>query len=169
MAMKKPAKKTSRFAGVRASGDRLPLLPIGDYRLEITSNKVGSDTGADYFKLGATVTEVRKCPDGSVSPGDETLAALICISGRAAKPGLSRVKALAIALAGCANEAELDEMDPDGLFCEHVLGEGDGSDNDGNEFPEIVGMQVDCVVRKGNERDDGDYYREHSWSAVGAE
>ena len=158
--------KKSRFAGVKASGDRAPLLPAGDYRLCITQHGVSDESGAEYYKLMATVEDVRKCEDASVTVGDDVLAVLICLSGRAFKPGAARVKALAIALAGCANEGEFDELDPDGLFCEHVLGEGDGKDADDNPFPEIDGMRLDVIVRRGKEREDGDYYREWSFSSA---
>lgn len=165
----KSAKKTekkSRFGGVKASGDRVPLLPVGQYIVRITSNTVSDDSGAEYFKLMAEVVDVVKCPSGEVNVGDETLAVLLCLSGRAFKPGAARIKSLAIALSGCANEGEYDEMDPDGLFCEHILGEGDGKDASDEPFPDVAGSLLDLTVRRGKEREDGDYFREWNFAAA---
>lgn len=168
MAIKaKPTKAKSRFAGVKASGDRTPQLGPGTYVLEITSNEVSRER-SEYFKLHAKVVEADYKGDDSNDPGegDDCLAMLQCLSGLSARPGLARIKSLAIALIGAENEAAFDELDPDGLFAEHVLNDGsDGLDEDGEAYPEIVGMKVQVTVRRGKATQDGqDYYRENTWS-----
>jgi hypothetical protein len=173
MAMKKAAGKAkgkaSRFKGVSAAGDRVPQLGPGEYILEITSNEVSRER-SEYFKLHAKVVEVLddQSEKGDPGEGDDVLAMLQCLSGASAKPGLSRVKAVSVALAGYEDEASFDEFDTDGLFCEHVLNDGsDGCDADGEAYPDIVGMKVKVRVRRGKPTKDGDdYYRENSWSPV---
>lgn len=174
MAIKKKAtKKASRFGGVKASGDRTPQLGPGEYLLEVQSTEVSRES-SEYFKFFAKVVEVlddKFCDSSDPGEGDDVLALLQCMSGKSSKPGLARVKSLAIALAGCENEAEFDEFDPDGLFCEHVLNDGsDGLDENGEEYPDLEGVRVRVRVRKGKPTRDGDdYYRENTWFPVESE
>lgn len=166
------AKKVSRFAGVKAAGDRAPLLHAGRYRVRLTENTVSSESGNEYFKLFGEVQKVLeyKGPEGErPEEGTNALIALMCLSGKASRPTLSRVKRLAIVISGCANEAEFDEVDPDALLAEHILGEGDGKDGDGKDLPALEGMVLDVTVLRGKERDDGDYYRDHVFALPGAE
>lgn len=168
--MKKAAKKKSRFAGVKAASTDIPQLGPGRYRITITSRGVSRDSGAAYFKLFGRIDEIIDDRRDADDPGegDQVLAMLQCVDGKSSRPGYSRIKALSIALAKCSTEAEYDEMDPEGLFCEHVLSDGsDGLDENGDEYPDIEGMAVEVTIRRGRETKSGDdYFREHSWQSV---
>jgi hypothetical protein len=167
-----PAKGKSRFAGVKAAGDRTPQLGPGKYRLKLGEPFVSRER-SEYYFAPATVVEVlddRREDSSDPGVGDECLAMLQCIAGDSRRPGYARIKAFAIAIAGAENEAEYDaDYDPDGLFCEHVLNDGsDGLDEDGEPYEPIEGREVIVTVRKGKPTKDGlDYYRENSFEPVG--
>lgn len=171
-AEKKAAGKTkSRFAGVKAAGDRTPQLGPGKYRLKLGEPFVSRER-SEYYFAPATVVEViedRREDSSDPGEGDECLAMLQCIAGDSRRPGYARIKAFAIAIAGCDNEAAYDEIDPDGLFAEHVLNDGsDGLDEDGEPYETIEGREVVVTVRKGKPTRDGlDYYRENSFEPAG--
>lgn len=158
-----PARKAgrkSRYADVKASAPRDPMLNVGKYRLRVVSCEEGSNpgTGAESFKSHVEIVEIFDGGEGH-SVGD---VCFLCqsISGKGAQAGLGRVKAYAMAAAGF-EEAEFDEMDPDGKFIDACVG-------DDNEFSDqtITGRLVDVQVMRGRDRDDGDWYREYAWGIV---
>lgn len=165
-AAKATKSKTSRFKDVKVS-QRAPQLGPGLYELDIVDCGVSRER-SEYFKCHATVVEVvdDQRDDGDPGEGDEVLCMLQCLDGKSRKPGYSAIKALAIALAGYESEAEYDENDEDGLFCEHILNDGsDGKDADGDDYPDHSTFKVRVRVRKGKQTKDGDdYYRNNTWS-----
>jgi hypothetical protein len=162
-AAKPPARRASRYAGVKAAKPRDPLLDPGDWILRITSAEVTRESGAAWFR--ATFEVVATDYEGATE--GEARAYIQAIDGKSERVGLPKVKAFLIAASGHADEDAYDEWDPDAELLEAVL---DGVQNSkSDDAAALLGADVACTCRRGKERDDGDFYREHAWAAVESE
>jgi len=145
-----PAKK-SKWAGVKSSKPRDPVIHAGTYRLQIERGEVGR-TG-EWFKVHFTIAAQA---DGQSmhADGDNVVLLFRTIDDA----GQSRCKAFFVAAAGYDDDAGYDAADPDGAMIDAFFDRGEDS--------ALIGRFVDVRVSKGREKDDGDYYRECVWSPV---
>jgi hypothetical protein len=161
----KPAKKKSRYAGVKAAAPRDPMPHVGEYRFRVLECEEGYNQGTDRhsFKAKCEIVMVDDVGEKSHAAGD-VVQFMQLISGKSATAGLPRVKAFVMASAGYEDEDEFDAFDPDGEFIDATTGTANGYSE--AELT-IVGRLVDCKVTRGNALADGtDYYREYAWSVV---
>lgn len=153
----------SRYAGISAEQPRDPMPTEGIYRFRVTrcEESMHPQKRTESFKLYLEVVDIAEGGEG-FAVGDIAFV-VQRISGEGSLQGLGRVKAFAVAAAGYETEAEYDAMDPEGLLIAATVGHR-------NAFSEkkltLIGRLVDCQVRKGKVREDGEYYREYTWAPV---
>ena len=161
-------KKKSRFAGTKSAGERTPQPGVGTYVCEFVSSTLSYESG-EWFKCFAKIVEIESDgrEKGDPGEGDEILAMLTSVAGKARNVGYPKVKNLAMALAGYDNDSEYDdEFDPDAVFVEHVLNDEDCDhlDENGEEYGDLAGTLFRLKVTRGKQVmkdgvDTGDYYR----------
>ena len=159
-----PKKKTSIYAGIKASVPHNPMPVVGQYRFKWVTCEEGFNPGkgTSSFKVNLEIAQI-------FSGGDEhqvgqTVFFVQVISGKGQDAGLSRVKAAVMATAGFDDEELFDAFaGEEGEFLEAVTGAANAYSKDGQP---LIGRYVDCEVTRGNSRDDGDYYREFAWGVV---
>lgn len=159
-AAKAPAKPRSRWAGIKAAQPRDPFPHAGVYRFRIVSNEEGFNPGTNNASFKAHLEIVAQGDGQTMHNVGDAVMALFMLSTTA---GQSRAKAYVIAGAGFEDEESYDAFDPDGEFIDAVLGHQNARSEDAAAF---AGRLVDCVVSKGKETGEGDYYREYAWSPV---
>jgi hypothetical protein len=149
----KPATKpkASRWAGVKSSKPRDPVIHAGVYRLEIVNGEPGR-TG-EYFKVHFKIADQGE-GQSMHAVGDSVIVLFRTVDDA----GQSRCKAFFVAASGCEDDEAYDAHDPDGAKIDAFFDRGEDSD--------LAGRLVDVNVRRGKEREDGDYYREFEWSPV---
>ncbi len=147
-----PAKgKGSRWKGVQSSKPRDPIIHAGTYRLRVVSGEPGR-TG-EYFKVHFVIEQQA---DGQTmhADGDSTIVLFRLVDDA----GKARCKAFFVAAAGHHDDASYDAIDPDGALMDQFFDRGEDSS--------LGGRLVDVRVRRGNDKEDGDYYREFEWAPV---
>ena len=159
-------RRVSRYKGIEAGEARVPLLPAGDYLLEVASHEEKQKhTGA---KTWAICTFLVIDSDGleAAKPGEQG-AASFCVD---TAPGLKEFKRYAIAMSGHETEDEYDDFDPEGEFMDALFGE----QNDmSSQAKAAIGTRVAVSITRGRDVTDdhgqstGDYYREYRWDVAG--
>lgn len=150
----------SRFAGVKAREERDPFLTPGDYRLKLTRvhSTQNPGTGAwRHFQVEVVDSTVPEFAAGAASD------ILFSLSPKAETTTAAKIKALGVALAGCADEAEYDAEDGDGFLLEAlVTGQGPRA----ADVDAMIGTEFDCRVTRGRDKTDGsgDFYREYQFA-----
>jgi hypothetical protein len=156
------AGRKSKYAGVHAAGQRTPSPWPGEYLLEIleTTDDNGQGSNDTSYKVRAVIVNMADTENdkGEIVTdvnahhkiGDEVFVLIGMTSGNGMRAGLERVKAFTIAAAGYEDEPSYDDFDPECVFLDYCGGTGRGSE----DYPEagVVGRQVACVVRKGEEK-----------------
>jgi hypothetical protein len=164
-------KPTSRWAKVKASEDRAPIIARGEYTALHKGARIKDEQGT----WGSISFEVLTSTGEDATPvGDEG----IMLQGMDDRfnIGLGKIKAYVMALIGCASDDEYDAFDPDGEFLDAVFGQ---FPEDEERAAELAAQVADMVtdreihfkVRKGKDIVDkktgeptGDYYREFTWT-----
>lgn len=156
-----PAKKKSRYAGIKASTPRDSMPHIGEYILRVINIEEGHNPGkgTDSHKKSLEIVELDETAEKNHTAGDHVMVVDL-ISGKGGPTGLGRVKAFTMAAAGFESEEEYDAFDPDGEFIDSTCVEGGP----------LTGRLVACKVTRGNPTPDGnDYYRVYAWATVDEE
>lgn len=143
--------KGSRWKGVQSSKPRDPIIHAGTYRLRVLSGEPGR-TG-EYFKVHFRIEQQA---EGQTmhADGDDTIVLFRTVDDA----GISRCKGFFVAAAGYEDDASYDAVDPDGALMDQFFDRGEDSG--------LSGRLVDVRVRRGKDKEDGDYYREFEWSPV---
>lgn len=160
---KAPARRKSRYHGIKATQPRSSIPHVGDYLFRIVDVDEGRNpkTGKDSVKADLEVVEI---DEGNTkhSVGEVVRA----IFGVSSVLGAGEYKAFTMAGAGFEDEDEYDAFDPEGDFLEAVVGEINEYSEEYGEKP-LVDRHVACSVMRGNDTPDGtDYYRVYSWEVV---
>lgn len=87
-------------------------------------------------------------------------AALFCVSSNALPQAMKRLKPLIMALVGCDDLDEYNAFDPEGKLFSAVLGKKNAMSK---RAAKLIGTEIDVRVTRGNETEDGDYYRNVSF------
>lgn len=87
-------------------------------------------------------------------------AALFCVSSKSLVQSMKRLKPLVMALVGCGDLDEYNEFDPEGKFFSALLGK---KNEMSKKAAKLVGKEISVTVTRGNETEDGDYYRNHKF------
>lgn len=157
--------KTSRWAKVKASEDRTPIIARGEYTALHKGARIKDESGT----WGVVTFEVITAKgDDATQPGEEG----VMLQGMDDKYniGLGKIKKYVMALIGCADEDDYDEFDPDGEFLDAVFGEFPEDEERAAELAAQVAemctdREIHFKVRRGKDTADGsDYYREFTWT-----
>lgn len=153
-----PAKKKSRYAGIKAAQPRDGMPHVGEYIFRVGLIEEGHNPGkgSDSHKKTLTIADLDDTGREHHTEGDNVMVVDI-INGKGGPSGLGRVKAFTMAAAGYEDEDEFDAFDPDGEFIDASCAEGGP----------LTDRLVACKVTRGNTTADGnDYYRVYAWSVV---
>jgi hypothetical protein len=138
-----PPKKKSRYAGI-VETNRDPMPDVGTYRFRLVSCEEATNPGTMKESIKIHVVPVTK-----VGSEYEEGAQMLCLFMRTT--------------AGFDSAEEYDAFDPDGEFIDSCMGVA-------NEYSEagatVVGRLVDCVVTRGKDTGNGDWYRQYQWSVT---
>jgi hypothetical protein len=164
-----PAQRTgtarkSRYQGAKLQGAREPVPHVGAYRFLVHDANEGR-TG-DTFKGFLEIVNLDEEAQQYHKVGDQVIVLFKLVGKQGtAEMGMGRVKDLTMAAAGFSDEAEFDTFDngASGEFIAAFLGEANEFSAEGRP---VVGRHVDCLVSRGADKGDGDYYREFSWVPV---
>jgi hypothetical protein len=147
-----PAKRASKWAGVKSSKPRDPIPHAGLYRFKLLRAEPGR-TG-EWFKIHLEIVD--QAAGQTMHANGDHVAVLFRTVDDA---GQSRCKAFFVAAAGYDDDASYDAVDADGAMIDAFFERGDDS--------QLAGRLVDCRVARGKDMPDGsDYYREYEFSPV---
>lgn len=150
----------SRWAGIPSAMPKTPMLNIGhEYDVELVSFEETRNpgTGTESFKVTLKVVEG---DDPHFKAGSQA----VCIymkHGKSLEMGMSKLKATAVAFAGCATDEEYDERDPSGALIDNTFN---------NVGDNLIGEKAHVVVTQGSaiKGKPGEFYQEYDWSPIGA-
>jgi hypothetical protein len=154
-----PAKKKSRYAGIKAAQPRDPMPHVGEYIFRVLEVAEGHNPGkgTDSHKKTLEIVELDGTDQHAVG---DSVVVIDLINGKGGPAGLGRVKAFTMAAAGFEDEEAYDAFDPDGEYIDSTCTEGGP----------LTGRLVACKVTRGNTVPDStDYYRVYAWAPVGEE
>jgi hypothetical protein len=142
-------------------GDRQPLFDVGTHVCTFNGLEQKPTKPGSHEWLHAKFT---------LENGDEVVQ-MFCASGKSVTRTAERLKQLCMVLSGAPSVEEYNAFDPHGEFVDALLGfenrfteaaAGEGNVND------YIGSTVVVKITKGNATEDGDFYREPSFSAAEA-
>lgn len=158
---KPPAKKKSRYAGIKESSKE-PMPTEGRYRFRLIGYEFATHpkSGRNSIKMHFSVVSA----SNGTPEGAQQLALFFLTSA-----GQSDLKKSIRAVSGFDSEEEYDEFDPEGEFIGYVA-EGEQNDYshivvEGRLFDAIVTYGGD-VINKETGQPTGDKYRNYSWAVV---
>lgn len=142
------------FAESEAGGDQEPLFDAGTYHCAFVGAEQKPAIAGKNEWLVVRFKGVGK--DRRI--GER--AALFCVSSKSLVQSMKRLKPLVMALVGCGDIDEYNEFDPEGKFFSALLGK---KNEMSKKAAKMIGTEVSVRVTKGNETEDGDYYRNHTF------
>ncbi len=153
---KAPAANESKWAraysGSDAAGTKQPMFPeVGTYACTFKGIEVTDPAPGQREWLIAKFDH-----DGS------EYAQLFCMDNTSLASSLPRLKSMCMAIAGASDADEYNEWDPQGAFFSALQ----GFENDFSEFAEECkgSAQLNVIIARGNDTNDGDWYRNPSFS-----
>ena len=150
----------SRWGGIPSAMPKTPKLNIGhEYDVELVSFEETRNPGkgTESFKVTVTVVEGN---DPRIPAGTQAVV-IYSKHGKSLEIGMSKLKATAVAFAGCADDEEYDARDPSGSLI----------DNTFNATGEnLIGEKAHVKVMQGSpiQGSPGEYWPECEWSPFGA-
>ncbi len=142
------------FAGANAAGTKQPMFPeVGTFACTFLDLEVPDPVPGRKEWLIAKFDH-----DGT------EYAQLFCMDNTSLASSLPRLKSLCMAILGATDEDEYNEWDPRGAFLSALQ----GFDNDYSEFAEGAkgSAKLNVIIARGNETNDGDWYRNPSFSVI---
>ncbi len=153
----KPA--AGRWGGIPSALPKTPKLNIGhEYVVELVSFEETRNPGkgTESFKVTVNVLE----SDDTRIPAGSAGLLIYSKHGKSLEMGMSKLKATAVAFAGCASDEAYDAKDPTGALI----------DNTFNQTGEnLIGEKAHVKVMQGQpiQGSPGEHWPECEWSPVG--
>jgi hypothetical protein len=165
-----PAKKKSRYGGIKAAAPKDPIPHMGTYRFRVAGIEEGYNEGKSTtsYKVSLELVLLDDRAEKHHSVGDTVVIPWVVDGAKNAQTNRGRVKAFVINAGGFESEEEYDSFDADGEFIDATT----GVENAFSAYT-LIGRLVDAEVKRGNDVIDsktntptGDYYREYAWEVV---
>ena len=156
----KPAASGSRWAGIPSAMPKTPKLNVGhDYDVELVSFEETRNPGKGTESFKVTVN-VLTSDDSRIPVGSQAVV-IYSKHGKSLEMGMSKLKATAVAFAGCATDEEYDARDPSGALIDATFN---------NVGENLIGEKAHVKVMQGQpiQGSPGEYWPECEWSPFGA-
>src|SRR5688572_19836984 len=152
--------RRGRFAGVKASDARYPILSVGQYTLRVLETRLTENpkTG-EWFHADL---EILDSSNESAHPVGSKGTMIQGLSGKSASMGFPKVKRFVMTGVGLDDEAQYDAMDPNGDLIDVCTGIA----VEGFEPNPLAGRLLYCDVTPGKPRPDGRVFDEFNFSVV---